>query len=280
MKKNRLIPVLVLALSSGLLAWYLAVNYLHMQATPLIAAEARTKAKLAVAARDLPVGAVIRAEDVRLLDWHADVLPPGHASSTAELVGRGLLSPMRENEAFLDGKLAEKDSGGGLPIVIPEGMRAVSVKVDEVIGVAGFVRPETRVDVLVTLTQRGQIELPITRQILQNIRVLSSGQEYQKDEEGKPQVTTAITLLVTPQEGERLTLAANEGRIQLALRNTLDMGAVNTPGIRLNALVEAPRPTTGSGRAVQVQSRARGPAGQAGNVVETFRGGVRTIQTF
>lgn len=279
MKKTRLLLVLALALTSGLLAWYLAQSQLQTQVRPLAAAETRGKLRLAVAARDLPVGTMLRTEDVRLVDWHSDVLPPGHATSTAELVGRGLISPVRMNEAFLDTKLADKAAGGGLPIVIPEGMRAVSVKVDEVIGVAGFVLPDTRVDVLVTLTPRARDAAPVTRVILQNVRVLSAGQSYQRDEEGKPKTVAVITLLVTPQEAESLTMAANEGRIQLALRNTLDVAEVRTTGVRLNSLVETPRAAAAATRPVQVRARATDESEQR-RVVEVFRNGVRTIQTF
>jgi pilus assembly protein CpaB len=280
MKNKRLILVLALALSSGALAWYLTKSQLQTEVRPLAAAETRGRSRMAVAARDLPVGAVLRTEDIRLVDWFSDVVPAGHATSTAELVGRGLLAPVRMNEAFLDSRIADKDSGGGLPIIIPEGMRAVSVKVDEVIGVAGFVLADTRVDVLVTLSARTESTPPTTRVILQNVRVLSAGQTYQRDDEGTPISVAVITLLVTPEQAERLTLAANEGRIQLALRNTLDVAEVDTPGSRLNSLVEQTRTTQTAGtRPVQVAPRSTG-GGQGARVVETFRGGVRTIQTF
>jgi pilus assembly protein CpaB len=102
-----------------------------------------------VAGRDLPVCHVLRAEDIRLIEWPGEAVPPGFVGTTAELVGRGLLASVRVNEALLETKVASRDSGGGLPIIIPEGMRAVSVKVDEVVGVAGFVLAGTRVDVVV-----------------------------------------------------------------------------------------------------------------------------------
>jgi pilus assembly protein CpaB len=118
---------------------------------------------------------------------------------------------------------------------------------------------------------------PITRVILQNVQVLAAGQTLQTDAEGKPQTASVVTLLVSPADGEKLVLAANQGHIQLALRNTLDVAEARTNGISAAALVSSPRPAAPAARAVQV--RPRGPA-VGGTVVETYRGGVRTLNTF
>jgi pilus assembly protein CpaB len=217
-----------------------------------------------------------------VVDWHSTSLPVGYYATAAEVIGRGLITPVAANEPLMATKLADKESGGGLPIVIPEGMRALSVRVDEVIGVAGFVMPSTRVDVLLTITPRagGGNEQPVTRIILQNIQTLASGQTIQRSEDGTPQSVSVVTLLVSPEEAERLTLAATEGRIQLALRNGLDLAAVQTPGIRTDALISAPRatqaPTTGG---VRVAAPVSANTNQ-GHVVEFFRGGERTLSTF
>src|SRR5690606_16244523 len=155
------------------------------------------------------------------------VLPVGYYGSSAEVIGRGLITPVAANEPLMATKLADIESGGGLPIVIPEGMRALSVRVDEVIGVAGFVLPGTRVDVLLTITPpTGTNQIPVTRIILQTIQTLASGQTIQRDADGTPQTVSVVTLLVSPDQAERLALASTEGRIQLALRNTLDMASV------------------------------------------------------
>jgi pilus assembly protein CpaB len=155
-------------------------------------------------------------------------------------------------------------------------MRAVSVKVDEVIGVAGFVLPGTRVDVLVTLTPSADREEAATRVILQNVQALASGQTIQRNANGEPQAATVITLLVTPEQAEKLTLAATEGQIQLALRNTLDMAEVETTGIKAATLVRMeapPQPAAGSA--------ARGPRRAAGGTsVITYNGAERTVTTF
>jgi pilus assembly protein CpaB len=235
----------------------------------------RGQVRLAVAARDLPLGSVLAAEDIRLVDWPGEVLPIGYAGSAEELVGRGVLAEFRTNEPILAEKLADRDGGGGLPILIPHGMRAVSVRVDEVIQVAGFVTAGTRVDVLVTV-DGNDVGSPLTRVILQNVTVLAAGQKVERDREGTPLTVSVITLLVAPEDAERLTLATSQGRIQLALRSMMDVGEVATSGARLSGLVQTQRqqPATQS-RTVRVEA-SRDDA----TIVETFRGGVRTLTRF
>jgi pilus assembly protein CpaB len=272
MKINRLWTVLGLAVVTGGSAGYMMLGQLQeAQARPT--PEIRERAQVAVAARDLEMGAVLQASDVALLDWPADKLPIGYAATAADLVGRGLMVSVRANEPILGSKLADREAGGGLPILIPDGMRAVSVRVDEVIQVAGFVMPGTRVDVLVTLNVEGPAQ---TRTILQNIQALAAGQTIARDTEGKPQTVGVITLLVTPEQAERLTLGASEGRIQLALRNSMDVLEIGTPGARVASLFGTPAPS-----AVTVR-RLEPPAATVsrGVVVETLRGGVRTLNTF
>ena len=167
----------------------------------------------------------------------ASSLPPGYFTDKARVVNRGVVVPMVASETVLEGKLAPQGAGAGLSPVIPPGMRAVSVKVDEVIGVAGFVLPGTRVDVLVTVTPDEDQEVSITKQVLQNVQVLAAGESIEKDREGKPKTVTVITLLVAPEDAEKLTLAATEGQIQLALRNTLDVDSVTTTGSDIKSLV-------------------------------------------
>jgi pilus assembly protein CpaB len=275
MKRNRRKWIaLVLALVSGGAAGYLALNYLHRPMAPLTARPAGS-AQIAVAARNLPVGSVLSPSDVKLVEWPAGNIPPGYAASAQEVVGRGLIMPVTTNEPLLTSKLAQKGAGGGLPIVIPEGMRAVSVKVDEVIGVAGFVLPGTRVDVLVTLNPPSDSETTITRVILQNVITLAAGQTIQRDEEGKPQTVTVITLLVSPEDAEKLTLASTEGRIHLALRNTLDMAQVETTGVREASLVRmAPEPKAAAPRV------RRAPVRREGQSIVTYNGTERTVTNF
>jgi pilus assembly protein CpaB len=281
MKQRRFVLILLLALVFGGLAGLLALRFLSEQARPLMATEA-PRGRMVVAVADLPLGRVLRAEDVRTIDWHSSALPEGYYASAAEVIGRGLITPVSANEPLMASKLADMESGGGLPIVIPEGMRALSVRVDEVIGVAGFVMPSTRVDVLLTYTPRNEQEA-ITRIILQNIQTLASGQTIQRDANGSPQTVSVVTLLVNPEEAERLTLAANEGRIQLALRNTLDLSDAQTQGIRANSLISstrAPAPTTGTAVRVAPPTSGTQSPTTSSAVVEVYRGGARTLETF
>ena len=277
MRRIRLWLVLLLALGSGALAGYLALQYLQEKATPLVAAEPRRN-QIVVAARDLEVGELVRAEDVKVVEWPGDALPPGYASSPSEVLGRGVITPIRVNEPLLATKLADKEAGAGLSIVIPEGMRALSVRVDEVTAVAGFVGAGKRVDVLVTLTNRGS-EGSYTRTVLQNVPVLAAGQQVQ-DVDGRPRTVSVMTLLVTPQQAEVLALASVEGRIQLALRNTLDMGEVTTTGARVAQLVGSVATPQRAARPVAVRPPRPTTPEPEPNVVEIYKGSSKTLITF
>lgn len=277
MRRPRIWIALFLAAVSGVAAGVLALNFFQNRPSLVPTAAVASTASVAVAARDLDVGSVVGPNDVRMIEWPGDAVPQDYARSPEEVVGRGLITKVLAGEPLLLTKLAKKGAGGGLPIVIPEGMRAVSVKVNEVIGVAGFVLPGTRVDVLVTLNQANEQAQAMTRVILQNVQVLTAGQIIQRDAEGSPQTVPLVTLLVTPHEAEQLTLAATEGQIHLALRNTLDNEEVDTQGAQVNSLVrfgeEKPRSTA------PVRIR-RTPAPPSAVQVEVYNGAERTVQSF
>lgn len=274
-RKRRKWIALVMALVSGGAAGWLALGYLDQRPLTPKAATASESSRVAVAARDLQVGHVLTSADVRLVDWPGTTAPVGYATSVDDVVGRGLITHMAANEPFLAAKIASKEEGGGLPIVIPEGKRAVSVKVDEVVGVAGFVKAGTRVDVLVTINPSNEREDAASRVVLQNVQVVAAGQEYRRDVDGEPQTVTVITLLVTPEQAEALTLASTEGRIQLALRNTLDQAEVETDGIKAKTLVGAPEVTP----APRTVRRSSAPV-RRGTTVVTYNGDKRTETTF
>jgi pilus assembly protein CpaB len=274
MRRKRLVLLILAALLSGLAAAYIALNYLGSQ-RPIVATPQRTEVRMAVAVRDLALGAVVQAEDIRLVDWPGKQLPEGYFANIDEVAGRALVRPVSMNEPFLRAKLADRDAKG-LPIIIPEGMRGMSVRADEVVGVAGYVLPGMRVDVLVTISPPGD-QQKLTRVILQNIQVLTAGQTMEQNAEGKPMTVTVITLLVTPEQAEVLALAANEGRVQLALRGVLDMEEVSTPGVRVANLIgtaAAPNP------AIRPRARVPVPEQERPTIVELFKGGVRTLTTF
>lgn len=226
-----------------------------------------------VASVPITYGTVLREEHLKTVSWPADT-PPGSFSDLTRLVGRAVITEIVPAEAVLESKLAPVDSTGGLSAVIPRGKRAVSVRVNEIIGVAGFVLPRTHVDVLVSINPQGDKARAASRLILQNVMVLAAGQKTERDEEGKPQTVNVITLLVDPKESEKLTLASHEGELQLALRNSLDMDDVNTPGAVLGNMVQGmPAP--------QKIARAQAPRQEpAVETVEVIRGSQRTVERF
>jgi pilus assembly protein CpaB len=193
---------------------------------------------VAVAAHNLPTGSRITEKDIKLVAWPASNPVPGAFSEVKPILDRGLVAAIGENEPFTDTKLAPIGSGAGLPPSIPPGMRAMSVKVDEVIGVAGFVVPGTRVDLVVTLRGSGQAEEPMSRTVASNVLVLTAGTKFDQDQakDGKAQPSTVVTLAVSPSEAERVALASSEGKISLALRNPLDVAPTETAGVHVAAL--------------------------------------------
>jgi pilus assembly protein CpaB len=195
---------------------------------------------IVVAAEPIPLGTRLDASKLRQIPWPAGEPVQGMFTKTDECVNRALITAVAENEPILEGKLAPIQAGAGLPATIPEGMRGLSVAVNEVVGVAGFVGPGTMVDVLATGKVAGNGgQEKITRTILQNVRVLAAGQKIEQDKDGKPQTVPVITLLVTPDDAARLTMAATEGKIQLSLRNTIDMKSAN-PAPVMEAALFAP----------------------------------------
>lgn len=275
MKTNRVYLILTLAIVSGAVAGYSALRYLQDRPTTLMAAEAPTEATpVVVAVRDVGLGEVLAEADLEIIDWPSETVPNGYARSAAEVVGRGVVSEIRTNEPILETKLADGAAGGGLPPLIPPGMRAMSVRVDDVVGVAGYVTPQTRVDVILTVTPPGSQD-PVSKVILQNTLALAAGTEVQRNEEGEPMEVTVVTLLVDPEESEKLALASTQGRIQMALRNTLDLETVDTRGERIAGLLSnAVRP----GRAA-VRTGSTGPASAPG-ILEMYQGGVRTLISY
>ena len=192
-----------------------------------------------VAARDLDLGALVENSDVRPIEWEGPVMA-SWITRKDDVVGRGVITPINEGEPFADSRLAPKGAGAGLAVVIPPGMRAVAVKIDDVVGVSGFVRPGTRVDVLSSGTPPGQnSEGTVTRTILQNIQVLSAGRNFEHDLKGKPTTANVVNLLVTPEQAESLSLASAQTKIQLILRNPLDDKTVETPGTSTSRLLHA-----------------------------------------
>ena len=226
---KRLLSVLAFALVVSLGATFVVYR--------LISSQMSTNAKpsttqVMVAARNLPVGTMIGESDVKTGEWSGS-LPATAVLRKEDALGRGVVASIYEGEPLLGSRLAAKGAGAGLSATIPPGMRAVAIRVNEVVGVAGFVVPGQRVDILVLGTPPGGSSSvgTITKTMLQNIEILSAGQNIQKDAEGKPVTVQVVNVLVTPEQAEVLSLISNDMRIQLILRNPLDTKETTTTGM-------------------------------------------------
>jgi len=243
MEKKKHLIMLGVAVFIALIVTLLANNWIKNQAT--------SKAKkvemqtVVVAAYDLPWSTVLTKDMVRTVSFLKESLPNGYFLDSSRVVGRTLIQPLRVNEPVTETRLAPTSvTTGGVAAIITLKKRAMSVKVDKVVGVSGYIHPGNRVDVLVTLNQQSgqQLTSPITKIVLENILVLASGPQFtepQKKDEKPDQSVDVITLEVTPEEGEKLALASNEGKLQLALRNFSDNEAVATSGAKIPNLLGA-----------------------------------------
>ncbi|MEW5979818.1 MAG: Flp pilus assembly protein CpaB [Acidobacteriota bacterium] len=281
MNRARILIVLLVAVLVGGLLSYAVYNYLQTRPVTVV----RTPEKsIVVAAGNLQLGASLKDENLKFVPWPATNLPAGYFEKKEDLLDRGLIQPLVENEPVLESKLAPKGAGAGLPPVIPKGMRALSIRANEIIGVAGYVIPGTRVDVVLTGNPPGSQE-PITKIVLQNVEVASAGQVIQKDPEGKPQTVTVVTLYVSPEDAEKLTTASSQGTFQLALRNPLDMDEVKTRGIQMSQLIRgggppAPPPAVRPARRVpQVVAAPASPVAPVNNI-EVIKGDQRSTVKF
>ena len=227
-----------------------------------------------VAANDLQVGARVEERDIRIIKIPGGDMPPGAPRAKKDVIGRGVIIPISKGEFILPNRLAGENAGAGLPSLIPPGMRAVSVRVNEVVSVAGFVTPGTRVDVLLTGAPSGSDQQTTT--VLQNVEVLASGHTLERTATGEAQNTAVITLLVTPDDAQRLTLASSEGHIQLALRNPLDIKQDEVPPSISRALYRGtappPSPVHVPVRHVTEPKIVPPPAVDTGVSVEVYQG--------
>ena len=224
MNRSRLLLIGVLALAFGLLTSVYV--YRTLQARSGVNKDPGVD--VMVAANDLQVGARVEERDIKIIRIPGADLPPGAPRKRSDVIGHGVIIPISKGEFILPNRLAAENAGSGLPSLIPPGMRAVSVRVNEVVSVAGFVTPGTRVDVLLTGAPSGAGEQQTTT-VLQNVAVLASGHTLERTSTGEAQNAAVITLLVSPDDAQRLTLASSEGHIQLALRNPLDTKADDVP---------------------------------------------------
>lgn len=225
MNRNRMLVLAIVALILSGAVTYLAYRVLQTRLKP-----AEVTDKVVVAAKRLPLGYKLTKDDVKLVEWPKSTPLEGSFNDPALVIDRGSMAPLQMNEPILESKLAPKEAGAGLMTVIPEGMRALSIQVNAIIGVAGFISPGARVDLILTAVppkdaKGAKDEEMGSKIVLENLEVLAAGQNVQRDVDGKPQTVQDVTLLVTPDQAQRVALATRDGSIQLALRNPMDKEA-------------------------------------------------------
>jgi len=260
----------VLALAVG----FFASVYVYKNLQSKSGAGTDTGVDVIVAADDLQVGARVEEHDIKVIKIPGADLPPGAPRKRADVLGHGVIVPISKGEFILPNRLAGENAGSGLPSLIPPGMRAVSVRVNEVVSVAGFVTPGTRVDVLLTGTPGAGGEQETTT-VLQNVAVLASGHTLERTATGEAQTTAVITLLVSPDDAQRLTLASSEGHIQLALRNPLDtkqdeVPSSNSRGLYRGLAAPTTQPVVHRAVVKKVEAPVRPPS--TGVSIEIYQG--------
>jgi len=235
MRNKRFFIVLIGALVFGLLAAVSVSRYLS-------SAQAYSKGlnTVAVAKVAIPLGTKLIPEQIMMVQYPGESMPDGTFDSIEKLAGRVAVVNIAAREPVTEAKLATAGTAGGLSAVIPEGYRAMTVKVDDVVGISGFIMPGALVDIVVVIIpdEKGFNQDPISKIVLQNIKVLANGQNIdQPKNEREPSSVKAVTLQVTPEQAEKLALAATEGKLQLVMRNSVDQGDTPTSGVNKRTLL-------------------------------------------
>jgi pilus assembly protein CpaB len=279
MNRRRLLIGLVAAVVLAVLASTFV--YRQIRQAPVVKQQQVPATQIVVAGAPLKLGTRLGAHDVRLVPWPGNEPVPGMFTRVQDVVGRALITNVVQNEPILASKLAPREAGAGLPATIPEGMRAVSVAVNQVIGVAGFVQPGTMVDVIAVGSPQGSSNETLAKTVLENVKVLAAGQQVTQDAQGKPHTVPVVTLLVSPEDADKLTLAATQARIQLALRNTIDTKIVHPPSV-LEAQLLSPTGAPAPRRRGPVRRRHPRVVPQAPPpyVVEVISGSKRETKSF
>jgi pilus assembly protein CpaB len=276
MNRSRLLMIGGLALAIGLLVSYTVYTRLRTSAN----SNNVSGVPVVVAASDIQVGAKLAPNDVRVVTIPPSSVPPGAFSSPSKIIGRGAILPVTKGDFILPSKLAPVNAGSGLPSMIPQGMRAVSVRVNDVVSVAGFVQPGSHVDVLATGNPGSGSERQ-TFTVLENVLVLAVGKNLERNISEAAQLAPVITLAVSPDDAQKLALVS-EGRIQLALRNPLDTKQGDISVTRASAVYPGEKPAASDARPKprKVVAKAAPPAPPAPYQVEMIRGSKRDETKF
>lgn len=279
MNRSRLLMIGGLALAVGLLVSYSVYSQLRAKTSGN-----RQLVKVLVAASDIQIGSKLADHDVTFAEFPQTSVPPGAFVRVSQVRDRGVVLPISKGDFVLPDKLADENAGAGLPSMIPQGMRAVSVRVNDVVSVAGFVQPGTRVDVLATGIHGGGESQTTT--VLENVAVIANGRSLLDRFTGDVSTSNVITLLVSPDDAQKLTLASQEGRIQLALRNPLDTRKDPISPTKASSLVPGQASATASNEAKPKAHRAPEKAAPPPSPqdtafhVEIIRGGKREDDKF
>jgi pilus assembly protein CpaB len=276
MNRTRLIFIGVIALALGALVS--AAVYKNLQSHS--GAASQPGVEVVVAATDISVGEKVEDKAIRMVRFPENDLPPNAIRDKSRVVGRGAILPMYRGEFVLPNKLAGENAGSGLPALIPPGMRAMSVRVNEVVSVAGFVQPGTRVDVLLTGNPTGGDEQQTTT-VLKNVLVIATGQKLERSSTGEAQMAPVITLLVSPDDAQKLALSSTQGRIQLSLRNPLDTNQEDLAAVNSGALYKGvPKPVVAASAPRPRVKHVEAPSLPQTFSVEVYRGDKKEEKTF
>jgi len=269
--------IFLLAVVSGLLAFYGFRSYIEQR-------EEEAKKPLAtrpvvVSAEDLTLGTTLNWDNLQVTEWPENIVPKGSFQEKIDLDGRVIKIAVTAGEAILASKLALKGSSGGVSSLIPKGMRAMSIAVNVVSGVSGFILPNTWVDILMTIKPSGDKTKTFTKTILEYVQVLAVDQIY-KENDDDPITVKSVTLLVAPEDAERLALAGNEGKLQLTLRNTADSELYKTDGVLLSQLLKVQSRRPIRRRVSRPQPPPKAEKTPSFRVVEIIRSNVRSEVSF
>ena len=223
---------IIAAVAAGLVATFAIHRYVTLKTTVPVAATRQ----VIIAAGDIAPGTAISGAQIKVVSWPPEVIPPNSASSAPEVAGRVVMVPIPQGNPILFSMLAPEGTAGGLSGILTDGKRALTVKVDEVAGVAGFLHPGDHVDVLVDMQLGETGNEHFSKTILHDLLILTAGQIWEQKGDNKPVVVNTVTLEVTPEESEVLNLASNEGKIRLALRNRNNKTVAQTPGVTTSFL--------------------------------------------
>jgi pilus assembly protein CpaB len=301
-RPKAVIVVSILALVFAGIAALLTLQYLQKETNKSKAVQPQN---IVVAAADIPIGSTISDPQLKITSWPKDSIPPGSSGDIKAMVGRVSIRPISKGDAVTEQKLKPKAGASGsgfMTYIVPQGHRAITVAVNEVAGVAGFITPNDRVDVVLTTTIPGAKEEKISKIILQNVPILATGQ-ITEQKEGKPVVVPTVTLDLTPDDSEKLALAGSRGTLQLLLRNIADSAPVDSKGATISkvltgtlqpvevASTPSPVKAVETKRTVRrkaptraaparAQAPAAAPAPRSSHTVTIIDGGARTTKEF